>query len=156
MPETGGFPLSKRAIFLAVLGLLGLALILWYATNRRTDTSESALNPDIFATLRSMSPGRARGIMFSEDSLEQFPYLPSSYAQYAEALPADTPCATWENGGIRWWDLGPVSFEKNPELAEEHPELLEGWDVVVAFPDFRFCGFLAPYPEKPEEMTPSP
>ena len=156
MAESGGFLSRERAIFLAVLVLAGLAVMFWYATNREADTAVGELNPEAFAKLLQMAPNERNGMMFPEEWLEQFPYSSTAYAKYAEGLAADTPCASWENDGIRWWDRSAVSWERFPEHVEEQPELLVGWDAVVAFPVFRFCGFPSPYPEKPVETTASP
>lgn len=155
MPETGGSPLRKKVIFLAVLGLVALAGLFWFIANRGAEPALGELNPEVFATLLQAWPNEGHGIMFPEENLEQFPYSAIAYAEFAEGLAADTPCASWENGGISWWDPSEVSWERSSVSAEEYPELWAGWNAIAKFPSFRFCGFPAPYPEKPMIATPS-
>lgn len=147
----------KWVIFLV---LLCVAALSWLVANRGTDRDAepaiAELNPEVFATLLRMVRKEHKGIMFPEANLEQFPYSTTAYAKYAAGLAEDTPCASWENGGISWWDPSEISWERSAVSAIEHPELWTSWHAILSFPRFRFCGFPAPYPEKPLAATPGP
>lgn len=74
-------------------------------------------------------------VMFGEAALDEKPFCPESYPEYA-ALNPEAECATWENGGLDWLLL------------------LEGeWGVTVWQPLWRFCGVPRPYPEKPRRIA---
>ncbi len=79
------------------------------------------------------------GMTLPEDWLHLYPYDPPAYPQFAALVPADTPCATWENRGLVW------AHNDNPEIAELPP-----WSVIIELRRYRFCGFPEPYPPKPE------
>lgn len=45
----------------------------------------------------------------------------------------DAECATWNNGGLEWLELKPVSSDTKE------------WFLSVHLPEYRFCGFPKPY-----------
>ncbi len=113
-------------------------------------TPATALPPSFSPTQLPLPPDPNKPVFFPEIALEYFEYGPDLYPQYAEAFP-NTPCATWENGGLIWFVFA------NEMLATT---LNRGWEVLVRLPTFRFCGFPWPYPLKPipypENRTPYP
>ena len=86
-----------------------------------------------------------RPIYYSEDTLENgaLSFGADLYPAYAEQIP-ESSCATWENGGLNW-----IYFDRT--APDE-----QGWFVELKQPDFRFCGFPSPYPEKPAAPTVAP
>lgn len=142
-------------VLLVVLFLFVLTGLIWFVANREVYPAHEELNPEAFTTLLRLPPNERNGIQFSEEWLARFPYSRTAYEEYAAGLADDVPCARWENGGITWWDRRAVSWERAPEYLAAHPELAVGWDAIVHFPAFRFCGFPEPYPEKPLLATPA-
>ena len=140
-----------------LLGLVafGLLIFLSYLSQVRNEESAgtgaesvaaTATYPYPLPTLLPLPPpppddagSKISGMTLPEDWLHLYPYDPEAYPQFAEAMPAGTSCATWENGGLYW-----VNREGLPDF-EAMP-----WGVAVPLHRFRFCGFPEPYPAKPE------
>ncbi|MCY4105192.1 MAG: hypothetical protein OXG02_00570 [Chloroflexi bacterium] len=145
----------KRVLFRLGFSLVLIGSLLGVIAHRADDLVMPELDVAVFEWLMGMVRNERGGVMFSEEWLVRFPYSRTAYAEYAAGLTVDTPCASWENGGITWWDRRAVSWERAPEYLAAHPELAVGWDAIVHFPAFRFCGFPEPYPEKPLLATPA-
>ena len=85
-------------------------------------------------------------IFIADQDLSLLEFKPSLYPDFADALP-DAVCATWENGGLIWDQLG-ISVQGNSLDVDA-----SSWGVLVSMPEYRFCGIPEPYPDKPEEST---
>ncbi|MCY4009140.1 MAG: hypothetical protein OXF22_05255 [Anaerolineaceae bacterium] len=132
-----------------VLILAAAVLLLGYVYFRErseapTTTPIPTSSRRVLPTLQP-PPAVDRPLYYSEDTLESgvLVYGPDLYPAYAEQLP-ESPCATWENGGLNW-----IYFDRT--APDE-----QGWFVELKQPDFRFCGFPTPYPAKPTEATATP
>lgn len=88
-------------------------------------------------------PHLDRPLLFYEDSIFPYPFVPNAYPAYAAAAPA-APCATWENGGLEWRFFA-FSRPARPS-----------WVAFLQQPEFRFCGFPQPVPAKPPKPTAIP
>ena len=138
-----------------VVLLLLAALLLYRATQQEDGAPQTGDYPFPLPTLLPIPPtlapphaGQNSGMGLPEDWLPLYPYDPPAYPQFAALVPADTPCATWENGGLFWMQSG-----GNPDLPQLPP-----WTVFVDLERYRFCGVPAPYAEQPEPVpfpTPS-
>lgn len=155
-PVAGENPRRLRNATLSALCLLLVLALLILESARHEAAPAPELRPEMFATALAMPSRMPTKMMFPEDWLAQLPFSETDYAEYAAGLPADTPCASWQNGGISWWDRSAVDWDRAPAHIAEYPFEREGWDALVAFPQYRFCGFPAPYPEKPPPAGDAP
>ncbi|MCY3836171.1 MAG: hypothetical protein OXF83_07015 [Anaerolineaceae bacterium] len=72
-----------------------------------------------------------------QQEMEALGYCPDCYPQFGVAYPEDTPCATWENGGLAWQYLD--------------AEAVQDWVAGIWQGPWRFCGIPRPYPELPDQ-----
>ena len=143
MVEQAGRP-YRMLLGIGALLLVALLLYLARAGGEGSDPAEAYPYPrPTFLPLPSTPPAGSgiisSGMALPENWLYLYPYDPDAYPQFADAMPAGTECATWENGGLFW---------VNNEGLEEVE--LPPWSVVVELRRFRFCGFPEPYSPKPE------
>ena len=84
-------------LVVAVVAVIGLGLFL----NRGDEQSPQEVSFYEYPTALPAPEDPDMMFVMEEYALEKYDFCPDCYPQFAEKYP-DSPCATWENDGLRW------------------------------------------------------
>ena len=136
-PRSGRLGLLALGIVILVLALLWIS---GGAERAPTATDTPAPEPTLsYPTVLPTPADLGEASFFPENDMANFAYCAECYPHIAALYPPETPCATWQNGGLQWFNLDHL----------EEATMKLGWGAVIWQGPHQFCGFPQPYPEKP-------
>lgn len=133
---------TVKLVLLLVLSIVAIAVI-WITRDSEIEPVPTATPAPVqtvyYATVLPTPASIGESILFPENEMANFAYCEDCYPHIAALYPPETPCATWENGGLQWANL------------DDRTDMKLGWSAVVWQGPRRFCGFPSPYPDQPAE-----